>query len=303
MTGGPAPVGPLYPGYFADPFVLRHAGRYYAYGTGRVVEGRVFEVLASDDLMHWTSCGGALLPLDEEPRDYWAPEVAEHGGTFFMYYSVGEGDRGHHLRVATAPHPTGPFRDLGLNLSPEEPFAIDPHPFRAASGEWFLYFARDDLSGERPGTVLAAAPLHDMTRLGEVRTVLRASGDWQRYQAERAMPHYGGVFDWHTLEGPFVLERGGTFHLLYSGGAWIGETYGVGHATAPHPLGPFQEPQPGAAVLRSGRGLIGPGHASITQRGDQDHLVFHAWDDAHTLRQLHVAPLSWTSGRPVAVVP
>lgn len=186
----------------------------------------------------------------------------------------------------------GPLRELGFTPG------LWLAPFLVGPGSQLFTEHRDWLVRGPDG-----APLHDMTRLGEVRTVLRASGDWQRYQAERAMPHYGGVFDWHTLEGPFVLERGGTFHLLYSGGAWIGETYGVGHATAPHPLGPFQEPQPGAAVLRSGRGLIGPGHASVTQRGDQDHLVFHAWDAAHTMRQLHVAPLSWTSGRPVAVVP
>lgn len=290
--------GPLYDGYFADPFVLLHAGTYYAYGTGSVVDGRVFEVLSSPDLRRWTSCGGALEPVTSEPRDYWAPEVAFHDGTFYLYYSVGIGDKEHHLRVATSASPTGPFVDAGVNLTPDEPFAIDPHPFRASDGQWYLYYARDDLESERPGTVLAAAPLHGMTRLGEGVTVLRASGDWQRYQAGRAM--YGGVYDWHTLEGPFVLERGGKFHLLYSGGAWTGEGYGVGYAVAEHPLGPFHEPHPGAAVLRSGGGLIGPGHASVTEREGQDVLIFHAWDAGHTKRQLHTAPLRWEGGFPVA---
>ena len=290
------PTGPLHEAYFADPFVLKHEGRYYAYGTGGMVDGRAFAVLTSADLREWQACGGALEPISDEPRDYWAPEVAYAGGHFYMYYSVGIGDQGHHLRVAVADGPAGPFRDLGLNLTPDEPFAIDPHPFRASSGEWFLYFARDDLGGERPGTVLCVAPLHGMTRLGEVRTVLRASGDWQRYQSGRAM--YGGVHDWHTLEGAFVLERGGQFHLLYSGGAWTGEGYGVGHAVADHPLGPFHEPQQAATVLRSDAGLTGPGHASVTQRGDEDILVFHAWNPEHTKRQLHAAPLDWSGGVP-----
>ena len=298
------PAGPLYPGYFADPFVLAHGGQFYAYGTSGAVSRpgeRVFEVLTSPDLIHWTSCGGALEQISPEPRDYWAPEVAFEGGTFYLYYSVGIGDQGHHLRVATAEHPTGPFRDLGLNLTPDEPFAIDPHPFRAQSGEWYLYFARDDLTGERPGTVLAAAPLSGMTQLGEARTLLRASGDWQRYQAGREM--YGAVYDWHTLEGAFVVERGGEFHLLYSGGAWTGETYGVGHAVAAHPLGPFHEPRPGADVIRTAPGLIGPGHASVVRRGDEDYLVFHAWDAAHTKRQLHAARLRWDTGTPLATPP
>ncbi|GGM16851.1 family 43 glycosylhydrolase [Deinococcus aerophilus] len=294
----PLPAGPLYPGDFADPFVLNVDGTYYAYGTG--LHGRAgglaFEALSSPDLIHWTSHGGVLTPLGPERRDHWAPEIARREQTFYLYHSVGHGDQGHHLRVATAAHPLGPFEDLGLNLTPDELFAIDPHPFQAPDGAWWLFFARDDLGGERPGTVLAVAPLHDMTRLGEARTILRASGDWQRYQRERAM--YGGVHDWHTLEGPFVVWRAGRFQLLYSGGAWVNETYGAGHAVADHPLGPWTEPVPGACVLRTAGSLRGPGHASVTARGGQDVLVFHAWDALRTRRQLYAAPLFWREGRP-----
>lgn len=298
---GPLPQEPLYPGNFADPFVLLVDGTYYAYGTGLNggAGGQALEGLSSPDLVHWTSHGGVLEPPFPEQRDHWAPEVARAGETFHLYYSVGQGDKDHHLRVATAQHPLGPFRDLGLNLTPDEPFAIDPHPFQAPDGSWWLYYARDDLTGERPGTLLAVAKLHDMTRLGEARTILRASGDWQVYQRGRSM--YGGVYDWHTLEGPFVLFREGRFHLLYSGGAWTNETYGVGHAVSDHPLGPWTEPVPGANVLRSAGHLRGPGHASVTQRAGEDVLVFHAWDPAYTRRQLHAAPLRWTNGRPTAL--
>ncbi|WP_034385333.1 glycoside hydrolase family 43 protein [Deinococcus sp. YIM 77859] len=297
----PLPQAPLYPGDFADPFVLHVDGTYYAYGTGLHGQAgqRAFEVLSSPDLIHWTSHGGVLEPLGAEPLDYWAPEVASENGTFFLYYSVGHGDKHHHLRVATATHPLGPFTDLGLNLTPGELFAIDPHPFRAPDGSWWLFYARDDLSGERPGTLLAVAPLQDMTHLGEPQTILRASGDWQVYQ--RARPMYGAVYDWHTLEGPFVLYREGRFHLLYSGGAWINETYGVGHAVADHPLGPWTEPLPGANVLRTAGHLRGPGHASVTRRGEEDILVFHAWNEARTRRQLHAAPLRWVNGQPTAL--
>ena len=71
-------TNPVYPEYFADPFVLRHDGAYYAYGTGisSSPDGRLFEVLFSTDLIHWRSLGGALDPLGAEVEDYWAPEVA-----------------------------------------------------------------------------------------------------------------------------------------------------------------------------------------------------------------------------------
>jgi arabinan endo-1,5-alpha-L-arabinosidase len=209
---------------------------------------------------------------------------------------------GHHLRVAVADHPLGPFADLGLNLTPGLPFAIDPSPFRDHDGRWYLYYARDLPDGERPGTSLAVQPLEGMTRLlGEPVTVLRATDDWQRYQAGRHMPMYGGTYDWHTLEGAFVVRRGGRYHLFYSGGAWTNQTYGVGHAVAEHPLGPWSEPTPGAVVLKTGGGLRGPGHVSVVRSPEgQDYVAYHAWDEPGERRLLHVDPLNWTEDdRPV----
>lgn len=51
-------TNPIYPHYFADPFVP-YQGIYYAYGTGLTVQtnGCVFEVLRSTDLIDWRSCG------------------------------------------------------------------------------------------------------------------------------------------------------------------------------------------------------------------------------------------------------
>ncbi|AWN24485.1 glycoside hydrolase [Deinococcus irradiatisoli] len=297
-------VQPRHAGYFADPFVLRAGNAYYAYGTGpRQAGERVFEVLRSEDLQEWTSLGGALEPLPGAAQDYWAPEVAAEGGRFYMYYSVGQGDQHHQLRVAVAEHPQGPFQDSGVVLTPDEPFAIDPSPFRDEDGQWYLYFARDVLEGERVGTSLAVMPLSDMlTPGGPITTVLRASADWQLYARQR--PMYGRTLDWHTLEGPFVVRRNGLYHCFYSGGAWTNDTYGVGHAVAEHPLGPWREPQAGPVVLRSGvADLIGPGHNSlITDEAGQDWIVFHAWNAERTERQLHLLALDWSAGGPRPVL-
>ena len=189
-------TNPVYPHYFADPFVLFHAGAYYAYGTGVTAHGttRVFEVLTSSDLVNWRSLGHALEPLGAEFTDYWAPEVAFADGKFYMYYSAGIGDVGHRLRVAVATHPEGPFIDSGAILTPNEPFAIDASPFRDDDGQWYLYYARDFLDGQRPGTALSVAKLEGMTRLSpESHTVLRASQDWQLYARNREI--YGRVLD------------------------------------------------------------------------------------------------------------
>lgn len=293
---------PVYGGYFADPFVLHHDGRYLAYGTGARIDGLVFEVLESTDLVHWTSVGGALEPVegDDLGTDYWAPEVVAADGRYWMYYSVGDGHEGHQLRVAAADSPLGPFTDLGVNLAPEESFAIDPHPFVDADGRRFLFYARDVLDAERVGTHLAVAELATMTSFAAPgRAVLAPSADWQIFERDREI--YGGRYDWHTLEGPNVLRRGNGYVCLYSGGSYLGEGYQVAYATAPHPLGPWTEPtgEP-PRLLHTVPGRVrGPGHNSVaTTPGGTDVLVYHAWNADGSRRQLCIDPLYWDDDRP-----
>jgi arabinan endo-1,5-alpha-L-arabinosidase len=291
---------PVYPATFADPFVLRHGEWFYAYGTNERVESEwAFEVLRSKDLVSWTSLGRCLRARDGSARDYWAPEVAEHDGRLYMYYSVGVEDRDHHLRVAVADDPSGPFEDLGVDLTPAERFAIDAHPFRDEDGTWYLFYAHDVLDGDRPGTSLAVDRLLDMTRLvGEPVTILRATEDWQRFQAER--PMYGSVYDWHTLEGPFVVRRQGRLWCTFSGGAWTSAGYGVSYAVADHPFGPWTQPQQGPALLRSLEGWAdGPGHNSIIAGPNgEDLLVYHAWDRDRTARRMCIDRLTWSPEGP-----
>src|SRR4051794_5192642 len=195
--GTRAYTNPVYPGYFADPFVWEHRGAYYAVGTGALEAGgltgpgaspggagplRIFPLLRSEDFVTWEWAGNALEPPDPAlGHTFWAPEVAHHEGTFYLYYSAGFEDRSHQLRVATGARPEGPYRDVGRALLEPEgcPFAIDPHPFRDDDGRWYLFYARDFLdteAGFRAGTALAARRLEEMTRLGGEETVVLRAG-------------------------------------------------------------------------------------------------------------------------------
>lgn len=292
---------PVHDGYFADPFALRTDEGYVAVGTGAIVDGRAFQVLTSPDLVHWTAAGGALELTAEVTAlgtDFWAPEIAARDGRWWMYYSVGTGDVGHHVRVAVADAPAGPYRDTGVDLTPDERFAIDPHPFRADDGTWYLFFARDDLAGERVGTMLAVDVLETPTTVaGRARTILRPTDDWQIFQ--RARPMYGAVHDWHTLEGPFVRQRGEQYFCFYSGGSWLGETYGVACAVATDPLGPWADLAPGPLLRTVPGHVVGPGHNSLVTTGSGDVMVYHAWDVALTARRLCIDPVRWTARGPV----
>lgn len=304
---------PVWPGYFADPFVLRHGTGYYAYGTGgpadhgRQSDGLMFPLLRSPDLVHWTYLGGALAPLnDPDSPAYWAPEVAERDGRFYMYYSAGGFEGEHHrVRVAVAERPEGPFEDTGHILFPDEPFSIDASPFRDPNdGRWYLFFARDFFDGDFPGTGAAVAPLADdmLSAAGPVTTVMRASQPWQVYERDRLW--YGRVWPaWYTVEGPFTVFHEGRYICFYSGGRWETADYGVSYAVADHPLGPYTDGcgAKGPCVLHGIPGQVaGPGHNSVALAPDgrTPFVVYHAWNSEATARRMCIDPLLWTPDGP-----
>lgn len=308
-------MSPVYPGYFADPFVWRHGNRWYAIGTGLIEEALtasgkpgVFLILRSDDFRTWLPVCTALERLPPEfGNAYWAPEIAFAAGQFWLYYSVGREDKAHHLRVAVSKHPEGPYLDTGTTLTSPFlcPFAIDPSPFCDDDGSWYLFYARDFLDSDdryRSGTGVVADRLVTMTQLlGEPMIIARATQEWQRFQRNRII--YGSWYDWHTIEGPCVQKRLGRYWCLYSAGRWENETYGVDWAVADQITGSWRSEAKatGARLLRTTPGIqIGPGHNSVVggTSGD-DHIVYHAWDPAMTARRTFMEPIDWTPQGPV----
>ncbi|MBV9157559.1 MAG: glycoside hydrolase family 43 protein [Acidobacteriaceae bacterium] len=301
---------PVHKEYFADPFVWKHDGEYYAVGGG-ISEGepRVFSVLQSDDLVDWRKQGRALAALAPEyGTAYWAPEIAFCGTQFWMYYSVGFGDKWHHLRVAVSAAPGGPYVDTGTRLTDPFtcPFAIDPSPFQDEDGTWYLFYARDFLhsnDGARPGTGIVVDRLIAPKKLaGETRCVARPQYDWQRFMKNRVM--YGAVFDWHTMEGPCVRKRNGRYWCLYSGGRWENNTYGLDYVVGDNVLGPYVPCGDDSAGPRLSRTIpgkvIGPGHKSIVigPGSSTEYLVYHAWDVGMSSRKMCIDPIDWTPEGP-----
>ena len=302
---------PAWDGYLADPFVLRLPdGGYAAYGSGPPADAttsgpRVFRALWSADLRGWEDRGHVLERMPPAAGDeYWAPEVAWADGGYWLYYSVGHGIDGHAVRVARADAPFGPFVDTGSVLTRGERFAIDAHPFLDVDGRRYLFYARDVLDHPRPGTHLAVVPLDGpASPAGPPVAVLAPFADWQVYARDR--PMYGGRYDWHTLEGPFVVRRLGRYWMTYSGGAWTGSGYAVSWAVADHPLGPWA-PAPASAppLLATGDDLVGPGHNSVVVAPDgADVIAFHSWDALGTRRQMRLHRFEVTPRGPVVVLP
>jgi hypothetical protein len=108
---------------------------------------------------------------------------------------------------------------------------------------------------------------------------------------------------WHTLEGPFVLERKGITYQMISGGNWQNPSYGVTYATTRDIDTPGEWDQicDGQRVLPILRTIpdqvIGPGHNSVVRGPDNRQLycVYHRWGSNG--RQLAIDPLEWAGER------
>jgi arabinan endo-1,5-alpha-L-arabinosidase len=312
---GPAPktyTNPVYRGSMPDPGVIRHEGVYYAFGTTggeRKADGRIFTVLRSTDLVTWTELGGALAPPSPDAAyQYWAPEVAFDGGTFYLYYAMGGKEpEKFAIRVATSRTPEGPYTDNGTPLVDCENnrFTIDAHPFRDDDGQWYLFYAKnfpDEAGGAHPGTAVVVDKLVGMTKLaGECKTVVRARFPWTLYEAHRRMDVYDKTFDWHTIEGPWVRKHGGRYYCFYSGSNYQTVNYGVDYVVADRVTGPYSGAGDRARVLRGVPGKVrGPGHHSIVvgPDGKTEYVVYHAWDADMKVRQMCVDKLVWTPAGP-----
>ncbi len=280
---------------FADPFLLKVRGRYYAYATEPEAHpasgSHVFPILTSTDLITWTAAGKALPALSADHFFYWAPEVTEYNGQFLLYYAVHYREEfSSCIRVAIADQPEGPFVDSGHDLtSTLVDWAIDPHVFRDRDGQWYLYITIEytDPSQGLVGSGNAVCRMLDpFTLAPELTRVTAPSQPWQLFEAQRAAK---GGRDWYTVEAPAVLRHGQQYYELYSGGCYYRDNYAISYATSATPMGTndLQDSswrdwsgQNGNPLLVSGtKQLISPGHNSLVLGPNNVDLYtcYHAW--------------------------
>ncbi|WZO99114.1 glycoside hydrolase family 43 protein [Isosphaeraceae bacterium EP7] len=290
-----------------DPFVLPHRGRFYLYGTADGPgpgDGRVIPVYRSDDLLNWTPLGGALVPAEGEPADYWAPEVMAWNGKFYMVVSFGDVERrGHALWVAVADDPAGPFHLRTQISDPSEKFSIDGSWLLDDDGRLYLFRCLDFVEDGQPphGTGIVAQPMRDpLTPEGPPVPILRAHSPWQLFQSDRTMPLYDNrrFESWNTIEGPAPVRRHGRYFCGYSGGNYTG-AYGTGEAVADAPLGPYTDLRGREGpIFGTVPGLVeGPGHFSVV-RPDlvHDWIVLHGRRPGEHVRRVWLCPAFWDAG-------
>ncbi len=255
---------PVRPGDYPDPSVIRVGDDYWAAATSSEWAPH-FPILHSRDLVNWDVKGYVFASLPVWAKaNFWAPEIAEDRGKFFVYYVARERASNHlAVAVATADNPAGPYTDH-RPLVAQDAGSIDPVPFTDAQGRRWLVWKEDGNSRKQP-TPLWIQRLSDdgLALVGERREILRNDAPWE-----------GAV-----VEGPYVLRRGDTYYLFYSGNACCGRecNYALGVARAKDPLGPWEK-CPANPILAGNDAWRCPGHGSlVTDADNRTWLLYHAY--------------------------
>ncbi len=257
----------------ADPAVLYNDGRYHLYATSA---GDGFRCWVSGDLAHWLPLGYAYRRARDSwgIGSFWAPEVVEHNGRFYMVYSAARTrNEGFRICLAVADEPTGPFVDTLAPWFDLGWSCIDGHVFEDSDGTPYLFFNRVDMkdsaTGRRESKIFVARLDGDLSGIeGEPRLCLDSYQEWEDSSQ---------TGDWCN-EGAYVFKRGGVYYMTYSAGHYAHPGYSIGYATASAPLGPWRK-APGNPLLRmdAEAGVAGPGHNAVASSPDSSELfiIYH----------------------------
>jgi GH43 family beta-xylosidase len=276
----------------ADPGVFRASnGTYYAYPTG----GSGFKAHSSSDLAQWKDEGQALRAIDISwgDKNFWAPQVVEAGGKYYMYFSASKGEDRPRIGVAVADSPKGPFKDvLKQPLLTFEFSTIDPYVFVDDDGKIYMYYAKNQYQdGSKHISETHVIELNDdmISTKGEPKLVTKPEQAWEKQSGNR---------EWN--EGAFVLKHKGVYYLMFSANCYCSRKYAVGYATSDSPTGPFVK-YGGNPILSAEHAKVsGPGHHSIIPSPDGKELwmMYHTHIDAQKgegARQLNIDRIGFRS--------
>lgn len=273
---------PLNIGGVGDPFILKASdGKYYCYPTSTAIN---YLVWSSDDMINWIKEGAAYSQNENSwaVNDFWAPEVIEHNGKYYLYYSARWIENSSlRIGVAVADSPKGPFIDPYKRPMFDFGYAvIDAHVYIDDDGRKYLYYSRDCseniVDGKHESHIYGVELNDDMISLkGEPVLLTKPEQPWELLS---------GGYVWN--EGPYIVKRDDTYYLMYAANFYASKEYSVCYATSKSPLGPFikYDNNPVLSYVEGGRKpkVSGPGHNSVTTSPDGTELFafYHIHRDA-----------------------
>ncbi|PPK86154.1 arabinan endo-1,5-alpha-L-arabinosidase [Neolewinella xylanilytica] len=295
-----------------DPVMMEEDGTYYLFITGRGVG-----VKSSRDLKNWKneapvfsdSLAWTRGVVPDFRHHFWAPDIAFHDGTYYLYYSVSSFAKNTSaIGVATTPvldpaDPRHAWTDHGIVVQsvPNRDLwnAIDPNLIFDEAGVAWLAFGS---FWEGLKMVRLSDDLLSVAEPQEWHTLARVE---RSFDLADANPGDGAI------EAPFLFKRGDYYYLFASYDYCCrGEnsTYKVRVGRSETLAGPYLD-RDGKSMFEGGGSLVvegnanwaGAGHNSIYTVDGTDYLFYHAYDlNDGGKPKLRISEVSWRDGWPVA---
>jgi len=285
-------TNPVIAGDFPDPSVIRvGADDYYATATAGGWSP-VFSILHSKDLVNWKTVGSVFPQKPTWAKgDFWAPEIAQDKGKFYIFYTGrrddGKGKKGTLcVAVAVSDKPDRDYVDKGA-LVCQEMGSLDGFFIRDELGKPYLIWKEDGNDRQQPTWLYAQALDDTLTKLsGKPKKLFRNEGSgWEN----------------HVIEGADVVKHGDYYYLFYSGNACCGRScnYALGVARSKTLLGKWEK-NPANPILPANDVWQCPGHGTIVKTTEgADFLLYHAYRkraDAFNIgREALLDKVEWTS--------
>jgi hypothetical protein len=278
--------------FTADPSAHVFNGKVYIYPSHDYDSG-----IPSDDLgnqyamkdyqvLSMDSIGGAVtvhpvaLDIKDVPwasEKMWAPDAAEKGGKYYLYFPVKDKQSTFRIGVAVGDAPEGPFKAQPEAI--KNSFSMDPAVFKDDDGKYYMYFGglwggqlqhwktgkhtpQDDSqpANDKPALYPKVALLaDDMLEFAEKPKDVKILD-------ENGKPLLSGDHDRRFFEASWVHKYKGNYYFSYSTGDSHFIAYGMGKS----PYGPFTYK---GAILMPVLGWTN--HHSIVEVGGKTYLFYH----------------------------
>lgn len=293
-----------------DPAMAQDGGRYYLYSTG---PGITF--YSSADMVNWALKGRvfqsdptwAHTVVAKFGGHIWAPDVIQHDGKYYLYYSVsgfGKNDSAIGVTTNKTLDPSSPdyrWEDQGIvirSIAGRDMWnAIDPNIITDKSGTAWMTF----------GSFWSGIKL---VKLNASWTGLAEPQEWHSVAAR---PRGAGVDEKSAgdgeIEGPFLFHKGDYYYLFVSTGLCCrgkNSTYRVAVGRSKDVTGPYLDKDGrdmakggGTPLLGEDKNWAGWGGQSVYSFAGKDYIVMHAYEAAdNDFHRLKILPLSWDGGWP-----
>ncbi len=191
---------------------------------------------------------GCALHMKDVPwvsKQMWAPDAAEKGGKYYLYFPARDKDGIFRIGVAESDDPAGPFTPEADCIPGS--FSIDPAVLADDDGRYYIYYGglwggqlemwqsgSFDENARRPeGDDPAIGPM--FAELDEDMKHFKTAPKHLQILDENGKPLTAGDEDRRYFEGPWMHKFGGKYYLSYS----TGTTHYLVYAEGDRPDGPF----------------------------------------------------------------